>query len=209
MPTTVHEIKVHYGEEQARLLNELAVLSMGPLDVDIELSGGVKERLGPEAFSNLQAAEAEAFLQTDRERAREKYLELDMELRAAIEVRVEQVVEELRPKNAGFKDFVAAAQASPEALITAMDMALAAGDEDAALVAFQAARERDLEEVTSHAITINERWGELYVELQDAAADGDLDPGGKFDTLAPKQPTREAILSNFRQSDSNITGMMR
>ena len=82
-------------------------------------------------------------------------------------------------------------------------------DVDAALVAFQTARERDLEEVVSHAITVSEHWGDLYAELQEAAADGDLDPGDKFDTLAPKQPTREAILSNFRQPDSNTFGQMR
>ncbi|MCA1702014.1 MAG: hypothetical protein LC781_03740 [Actinobacteria bacterium] len=89
-----------------------------------------------------------------------------------------------------------------------MDMALDAGDEDAALVAFAAGRQRDLEEVTSHAITINETWSELYNELSEAANDLGLDPGDKFDTLAPKLPSKEAIF-NQMQSDINVYGQMR
>ncbi len=207
MPNIV-EIKTSYGEEQARLLNELFALAMGPLDVAIELSGGVKETLAPADYNKLKAAESAVFLQGERDRIKARYLELDMELRAALEVRLEEVERELSPKNAGFADFAAAAQATPEALITAMDMALDAGDEDAALVAFAAGRQRDLEEVTSHAITVNEDWSELYTELAEAANDLGLDPGDKFETLAPSIPTKEAIF-NQMQSDINVYGQMR
>jgi hypothetical protein len=90
MPSIV-EIKKNYGKEQAALLNELFALAMGPLDVDIELSGGVKETLAPADYNKLRAAEGEVFLQGERNKLKAKYLELDMELRAAIEVRIEEI----------------------------------------------------------------------------------------------------------------------
>jgi hypothetical protein len=89
-----------------------------------------------------------------------------------------------------------------------MDRPLDAGDEDAALLAFQAGRQRDLDDVTSHAITVREDWGDLYGELSEAANDLGLDPGDKFETLAPKIPSKEAIFNQL-QSDINVYGRMR
>lgn len=211
MPTR-EEIKREYGEEQAKLLNELAALSMGPLDVDIEMSGGAKERLGPKTYNAVLQAEGEAFLHSERHRLKTKYEELDVEMRAALQVRMEEVQRELTPKNATFKDFAAAAEASPEGLIFAMDMALDADDEDAALLAFQAGRQRDLEEVVSHAITVREDWAEFYSELAEIEKDEglELDPGDRFEMLAEKVPSKgELRILGGPQPDINIYGQMR
>jgi hypothetical protein len=207
MPT-VNEIKVHYGEEQARLLNELFDLPAKARSVDVSMSATTLERLGPKEFNAVKAAEGAVFAEGERERLKARYLELDLELRAAIEVRIEEIEQDLSPENVGFRDFAAAAEASPETLITAMDMALDGGDEDAALLAFQAGRRRDLDEVVAHAITVNEEWGELYAELAEAANDLGLDPGDRFETLAPPVPTKQDIL-NAPPSDINFHATLR
>jgi hypothetical protein len=207
MPRVV-DIKTHYGEEQAKLLNQLFDLPAKAQQLDVSMSNEVKESLGPKDFNRLRAAEGEVWAEAERERLKGKYLELELELRAAIEVRIEEIERELSPKNVGFRDYAAAAEASPETLITAMDMALDGGDEDAALLAFQAGRRRELDEVTSHAITVNEEWGELYAEISEAANDLGLDPGDRWETLAPPAPTKYDIL-NTPQSDINFYGSLR
>jgi hypothetical protein len=207
MPRVV-DIKIHYGEEQAKLLNQLFELPAKAQQLDVSMSYEVKESLGPKDFNRLRAAEAGVWLEGERERLKARYLELELELRAAIEVRIEEIERELAPKNVGFRDFAAAAEASPETLIVALDMALDGGDEDAALLAFQAGRRRELDEVTSHAITVNEEWGELYAELSEAANDLGLDPGDRWETLAPPAPTKYDIL-HAPQSDINFYGSLR
>jgi Arc/MetJ family transcription regulator len=204
----VLELKTHYGEEQAKLLNELFDLPAKARGVDVNMRDEVKESLGPKELNAVKAAEGVIFAEAERERLKAKYLELDLELRAAIEVRIEEIELELSPKNVGFRDYAAAAEASPETLITAMDMALDGGDENAALLAFQAGRRRELDEVTSHAITVNEEWGELYAELSEAANDLGLDPGDRWETLAPPAPSKFDIL-NAPQSDINFYGSLR
>jgi hypothetical protein len=210
MPSII-EIKTNYGEEQARILNELAALAMGPLEVDIELSGGVKETLAPADYNKLMTAEGQVFLQSERDKLKAKYLELDMELRAAIEVGVEEVEAELAPKDVSASDILLASTMTEAQLVDAMDSALGLeGDvgEDAAKLAFQMARQKDFDQAVSHGITINETWGDLYAELSEAANDLGLDPGDKFETLAPKIPSKEAIFNQL-QSDINVYGQMR
>ncbi len=207
MPT-INEIKREYGSEQARLLTELFDLPAKARSVDVSMSATALERLGPKEFNAVKAAEGAVFAESERERLKTKYLELDLELRAAIEVRIEEIERELSPDNVGFRDFAAAAEASPETLIAAMDMALDGGDEDAALLAFQAGRRRDLDEVVAHAITAHEGWADLYTELAEAANDLGLDPGDRWETLAPPAPTKYDLL-NAPQSDINFYGSLR
>ena len=207
MPT-INEIKVHYGEEQAKLLNALFDLPAKAQQLDVSMSNEVKESLGRKEFDAVRAAEAAIFAEGERARLKTRYIELDLELRSAIEVRLEELELELSPKNASFRDFAAAAEASGETLITAMDMALDTGEEDAALLAFQAGRRRDLDEVVAHAITVNEEWADLYTELAEAANDLGLDPGDRWETLAPPAPTKYDLL-NAPQSDINFYGSLR
>jgi hypothetical protein len=207
MPRVV-DIKIHYGEEQAKLLNQLFDLPARAQQLDVSMSNEVRESLGPKDFNRLRAAEGEVWAEAERERLKARFLELELELRAAIEVRLEEIERELAPENVGFRDFAAAAEASPETLITAMDMALDGGDEDAALLAFAAGRRRELDEVTSHGVTVNEEWGELYAELSEAANDLGLDPGDRWETLAPPAPTKYDLL-NAPQSDIDFFGSLR
>lgn len=207
MPT-VMEIRESYEAEKAKLLTECFDLTQKARQVDVSMSATMKERLGPKEFNAIKAAEGETFGETERQRLKTEYVRLDVEMWAAVEVRVEEVNQELSPENASFRDFVAASEASPEALIAAMDMALDAGDEDAALLAFAAGRQRDLDKVVDHAIAAREDWAELYTELAEAANDPELDPGDRFELFAQKAPSKSDLLLGAPQPDINIYGQV-
>jgi hypothetical protein len=194
MPT-IREIKTSYGEAQAALLNELFGLPGKAQKVDVSMSNATKESLGARDFDRVRAAEALVWAESERERLKTRYIELDLELRAALEVRLEEISEELSPKNASFRDFAAAAEASGETLIVAMDLALSAGDKDAALLSFAAGMQRDLEEVVSHGLTLRDDWAGLYGELTEGANALALDPGDRFETLAPPALSKNDILA--------------
>jgi hypothetical protein len=207
MPT-IQEIKLSYSEDQTRLINESFELGASAQHHTGAMSSELEGKLGPQEADRVRAAEASAWADRDRERLRTRYEELDIEKRAAIELRVEQIERELSPGEVNFGDRLAASAASPEALIGAMDSALTSGDEDAALLAFQIARQRDLEKVVAHAVTVREDWADLYGELAEAAEDPELDPGDRFEMFAKPAPTKEAILA-APLDDRNIYGMMR
>ena len=207
MPT-VNEIKRSYGAQQAQILTETFDLGVKARQIDVSIPASTRDRLSPRDFDRVRAAEAAVGAEAERDRLKGRYEDLDLELRAAIQIRVEEVEREFSPENADFRDFAAAATATPEALIAAMDMALDAGNEDAALVAFAAGRQRDLEDVVAHAITVREDWSDLYAELAEAAGEPELDPGDRFEMWAQKAPGEQTILGG-PPSDRNITGMMR
>ncbi len=194
MPRVI-DIKVHFGELQAALLNQLFDLPARAQQLDISMSATTLERLGPKELNAVKAAEGSAFAEAERERLKTRYIELDLELRAALEVRLDEISEELSPKNASFRDFAAAAEASGETLIVAMDLALSAGDKDAALLSFAAGMQRDLEEVVSHGLTLRDDWAGLYGELTEGANALALDPGDRFETLAPPALSKNDILA--------------
>jgi predicted nuclease with TOPRIM domain len=207
MPT-IQEIKREYGEMQTKLINQSFELGAASQHHEGQMSPELEEKLGTAEVEKIRAAEAAMWTENVRDRLRTRYEELDLERRAAIELRVEAIERELSPGEVNFGDRLAASAASPEALITAMDSALTSGDEDAALLAFQIARQRDLEEVVAHAVTADETWGDLYGELAEAAEDPELSPGDRFEMFAKPAPTKEAILA-APLDDRNIYGMMR
>jgi len=205
---SIQEIKLSYSEDQTRLINESFELGASAQHHTGAMSPELEGKLGPQEADRVRAAEASAWADKDRARLRTHYEELDIEKRAAIELRVEQIERELSPGEVNFGDRLAASAATPEALIGAMDSALTSGDEDAALLAFQIARQRDLEKVVAHAVTVREDWGDLYGELVEAAEDPELDPGDRFEMFAKPAPTKEAILA-APLDVRNIYGMMR
>ncbi len=211
MPT-IYEIKSSYAAEQTKLLTYTFDIAAAAGAIDAELSDEVRANLDRNADANVRAAQGVVWGAEERQRVKDRYAELELELREAVDVRLEEIEEELRPKNATFADFAAAAAATEDALRAALDMALTAGDEDAALVALSAARQRDLEQVVAHAVTINERWADLFGELAEAQDNLDLEPEDKFELFAQKTPTQQDIkqgILSAPQTNANILGRMQ
>ncbi|MBA3290246.1 MAG: hypothetical protein H0U17_01990 [Actinobacteria bacterium] len=211
MPT-IFELKKSYGADQAKLLTSTFDIAVAAGAIDAELSDEVRANLDAKSDQNVRAAQGFIWGAEARQMIKDKYLELDLELRQAIDIRLEEIEEELRPENASFADFAAAAAAPEDALRIALDMSLSAGDEDGALVAFSAARQRNLEQVVAHAVTIREDWGDLLGEIAEAEAEVDMEPGDKFELLARPTPTAAEIkngLFSAPQTNANTLGKMQ
>jgi hypothetical protein len=214
MPGKAQELKANYGEMQAQILNEIAGLGTlaAEMDPDIvhKVGGATLDAMGEDVHV-LEAAARSAAASEERDKLKSRYVELEIELRAALEVAGEEADRKLSPKEANAADLLAAASASPEALIAMMDLALSSGLEDAAKLAFKAGRDRDLEEVTAHALDHGpDEWGELFVDLVEASSQPELDPADKFEMIASRYPapTKQDILAQG-QPDINKYGMMR
>jgi hypothetical protein len=214
MPSKAQKLREHYGNEQARILNEIAGLGTlaAEMDPDIvhKVGGATLDALGEDVHV-VEAAARAAAASEERDKLKSRYVEQELELRAALELAGEAADRELSPKEANAADLLAAASASPEALIAMMDLALSSGLEDAALLAFSVGRDRDLEEVTAHALTVGpDEWSELYTDLMEASSQPELDPADKFEAIASRYPapTKQEILKQG-QPDINKYGMMR
>ena len=94
--------------------------------------------------------------------------------------------------------------------LDAMDASLGLGDvgEEAALLCFQMARQKDLEHAVAHAITVREDWAETYEDIILASQEPDLEAGDRFEILAQPAPTKQDLLGG-RQSDLNLYGQLR
>ncbi len=206
----VLELKTEYGEEQAKLLNELFDLPGKAQRVDVSMSSATKESLGARDFNRVRAAEGQAFAEFERQRIKAEYERLDLEMRAAVEEAVSEAERRLSPTDAPATDILAAVAATPEQLMDALDAALQLGEagEETALLFFQIARQRDLSEVIARAVDMREDWGEIFEDILEGSAQPDVDPGDRFELLAPKSVTKQDILV-VPQSDGNVYGSLR
>jgi hypothetical protein len=206
----VMEFRTYYGEQQAKILNELFALPAKAAQVDVSMSNATREALGTKDFNAVQAAEGAAFAASEREKMKTEYERLDLEMRAAVEEAVNQAEQALSPKSTTADEILRASTMTEDELISAIDIALAHGDagEDTALLCFQVARQKDFEAAVGHAIDVREDWAEIYVDIVEGANQPDLDPGDRFETLAPKTPSKQDIL-RAPQSDINIYGSLR
>jgi hypothetical protein len=210
MPT-IYEIKQQYGADQAKLLTMTFDIASSAGMIDAELSENVRSNLDRNSDANVRAAQGVVWGAEERQHIKDEYTELELRLREAIDIRVEEIERELTPKDASYADYAAAASVPEDALRTSMDAALQADDEDAALVAFQAARNRDLEMVDAHAVTVREDWADLYGELQEAEQNIDMEAGDKFELFAQKTPTQQDIkqgILSAPQTNANVLGRM-
>ncbi len=207
---TVDDVKREYGDRQTRILIEVFALSAGALEVDVVLSGGVKETLAPADYNRLRAAEQEVWAAGERLRLKTLFEELDVEKRAAIEVLVEEAEKELSPKEASAQDILAAASADAEQLRNALSAALGLGEagEDSARLFFQTARQKDYDDVVAWATDLREDWAEAYAVILEGTSQPDVDAGDRFEQLAAAAPSKYELF-NAAQPDINVFGSLR
>jgi hypothetical protein len=207
---TVDDVKREYGDQQTRLLTEVFALSLGALEVDIVLSGGVKETLAPADYNRLRAAEQEVWAAGERLRLKTLYEELDVSKRVAIEVLVEEAERVLAPREATAQDILAASSADAEQLRNALEAALGLGEagEDSARLFLQTARQKDYDDVVAWATDMREDWAEAFAVILEGSAQPDVDAADMFERLAAAAPSKYDLL-NAAQPDINVYGQMR
>jgi hypothetical protein len=196
------EIREHYEGVTSNLLTKTFDLAATAKNRKPQIDNAVREQLSERDLAAFQAVQAAAAAESERRQLKDAYVEADLELRAALEVRGEAIEEELRPQNASFGDLAAAADATTEALKLAFDVA----DEDGQKVALAIARRRYNEELVSYIADHREDWAALLAELEVIAAEPQFAPEDAFEIFAEPAPAQESILNSIRQPNSNALG---
>jgi hypothetical protein len=208
---TVPELIRQYRDEQISQLNQLWDLGARARGAaSLNVSDDVSKRLSQKERQALLTAEAAAAAEEERQAAKARYVELEAELLAAIELRAATIREELAPSGAGFSDYAAASKATPEALIATADMALASGDESVVRLVVTAALERDLETTIAHISDVREDIADKVAELAQAAALPRLDPSEAADIFEmwAQKPATADIARSRGPSDINVLGQI-
>jgi hypothetical protein len=207
---TIMEIRQSYEDEKVRLLTALYNLATDAIIHAEKVEIGLRDRLSQGEVNNLLAIEGERWAEGERLRVKTEYERLDIEMRAAIEVRVKQVEKLLAPKNVTADEIIRASALNEESLIGAVDTAVQLGDvgEDTILLLFQVARQKEFELAIAHIASIREDLGELHAELVEADSVPSLEPDEAFEQFAQPAPTKQQILGG-RQSDLAIYDRMR
>lgn len=195
---TVQEIREAYEAEKTQCV----MRCFGPAQEAmgqklLPLSPETRKNMNQKSLANVAYAEAENYARGLRDEIKAKYLELDAEMKVAINARAQIIEQELlAPKQFNPTDLIAAAQMSEDALLSAVEIADDLGDagEDSLLLLFKVARESDVDSVIGRVMTLREDIAELMTELAEAEAVPELNPDDAFETYAQEAPSGRAIL---------------
>lgn len=212
MASRILELKRQYGEEQARILNEVATLGERSRQVGVSLTTGAREQLGDANYTQLRAAARAAWVSERRDEMKTKYIELDLERVAAIDEALRVAEQELAPRDVTTESVLMATRMSEQELINSMDTAAGLGEagvETIKLCLSVARQKEDYDMAIAHALKHLPELEDAYADVLLAAEEPELnDPGDKFEMLADRAPTKQDILG-APQSDINAYGQMR
>jgi hypothetical protein len=212
MAGKVLELKKQYGEEQARIVNEIATLAAQAGQRTMPMDAGTREALGREDYSRVLAAEQAAWAQLRREELKERYVGLDLERTAAIEEARLEAERELSPQDVSAEAVLMATSKSEQELIDSMDAARTlgvAGEETIKLCFAMARQKEDYELAIQHALTIMPELEGAYEDIILASQEPELGPEDTFEMFADPAPSKHDLLISGPQLDINLYPQMR
>jgi hypothetical protein len=214
MASKVLQLKEEYGEELTKLLNQSFETRASAQHYEGAMSKELEERMGPQEADRVRAAEAAEWADSLMDRTRSKYVELELELRVAIDEALQAAERELAPTDVTTESVLLATKMKEEELIDSMDAASGLGPvgvETIKLCLSMARRKDGYDLAIAHGL-------ELLPDLQDAYEDVVLaaeeldpndEPGEKWDTFAAASPSPADILWTGGQHPMNLTARMR
>src|SRR5215212_2230195 len=113
------ELRTHYGDLRAKVLNSIAWKPSEMQGVDISMDASVKERLGQATFDQYRAAAIQAKYDEQRQALKEEYERLALEEQEAISQLVQHSEEVLSPDQLDASALVQAVNLQEDALIRA------------------------------------------------------------------------------------------
>lgn len=214
MVSKVLELKQNYGEELTKLLNESFEIRASAQHHEGQWSPELQEKLGPNEANRLRASEASVWADGQMSLVRSKYVQLELELRTAIDEALLLAERQLAPTGVTTEAVLLTTRMSEQDLIAAMDSAAGLGDvgvETIKLCLAMARKKDGYDLAIDHALA-------LLPELRDAYDDAILaaqepepndEPGEKFDIYAADSPSPEDILWTGGIHPMNLTAKMR
>ena len=207
----VLELKQHYGEEQARIINQVAELGYRANQIENNLASGAQKKLGDANTQLFRAAEQAAWAEERREEFKTEYIRLDAERTAAIEEARLAAEAELAPRDVSPEAVLLAVEKSEQALIDAMDAAATlgeAGTETIKLCLAMARQKEDYDMAIAHALQLVPELEDAYEDVLLASQAPDLGPEDSFEMFADQAPSKESLLVT-PQPDINVYDQMR
>jgi len=189
---TIDEIKLFYGGQMSRLLNEIAELASNIRSEEATIDGRVKAQVGDSVVRDLDVAHRELIARDEVEKRKIRYVELGLEMTAAIQAAGEEANQILTPQQATPEAIIQSSTLSEEQVIAAADVAVNMGEagEDACLVLLRASLERDMALAQWHIAEFREEWSTALTVLAESSLyPDDIDEeefAERFDTLAAK-----------------------
>ncbi len=214
MASKVLELKRQYGEEMTRLLNESFEIRASAQEHEGQFSKEVADRMGPQEADRVRAAEAANWADAQMDKIRSKYVELELELRTAIDEALLLAEQELAPRDVSTEAVLMTTRMSEEELIAAMDSASGLGPvgvETVKLCLAMARKKDGFDLAIDHALALLPDLRDAYDDVVLAAQEPDVndEPGEKFDIYAADSPSPEDILWTGGHHPMNLTAKMR
>jgi hypothetical protein len=214
MASKVLELKRQYGESLTRLLNESFEIRASAQEYEGQFSKAVAERLGPQEMDRIRAAQAAEWADGEMDRVRSKYLELELELRTAIDEALLAAEQELAPTDVTTESVLLATKMSEQDLIDSMDAASGLGEvgvQTIKLLLSAARRKENFDLAIAHALELLPDLRDAYDDTILAAEEPDVndEPGEKWEMFAAASPSPADLLWTGRQHPMNLTARMQ
>lgn len=215
MASKILELKQNYGEQLTRLLNESFEIRAAAQHHEGQFSKELEERMGPQEADKVRAAEASMWSAEQMDRVRTKYVELELELRTAIDEANLAAEQELAPRNVTTEAVLLTSKMSEQELIDSMDAASGLGDvgvETVKLCLAMARKKDGFDLAIAHGLELLPDLRDAYDDVLLAAEELDVNdgPGEKWEMFAADAPTPQDILGmSGPQHDMNLTAKMR
>jgi|GEM_PF-4731183 hypothetical protein len=214
MASKVLQLKEEYGEELTKLLNQSFEVRASAQHFEGAMSPELEERLGRQESDKVRAAEAANWADAEMDRVRSRYVELELELRVAIDEALLAAEQELAPQDVSTEGILLATKMSEQELIDAMDSASglgAVGRETVKLCLSMARKKDGFDLAIDHALALLPDLRDSYDDVVLAAQEPDVNdaPGEKFDTYAADSPSPTDLLWTGGQHPMNLTAKMR
>jgi hypothetical protein len=214
MASKVLELKRQYGEELTRLLNESFEIRASAQHHESAMSKELEERMGRQESDRVRAAEAAIWADQRMDEVRTKYVELELELRVAIDEANLAAEQELAPRNVSTESVLLTTKMSEQELIDSMDAASGLGDvgrETVKLCMAMARKKENFDLAIAHGLELLPDLRDAYDDTLLAAEEPDPNdsPGEKWEMFAADSPSAEDILWTGGQHPMNLAARMR
>jgi len=214
MASKILQLKQDYGESLTRLLNESFTLRASAQHYEGAMSKELEERMGPQEADRVRAAEAANWADGEMNKIRSRFVELELELRVAIDEANLAAEQELAPQDVTTEAVLLATKMKEEELIDSMDAASGLGPvgvETVKLCLAMARKKDGFDLAIDHALALLPDLRDAYDDTLLAAEEPDVNdaPTDKWEMFAADSPSAEDILWTGGIHPMNLTAKMR
>ncbi len=214
MASKVLQLKEEYGEELTKLLNESFTIRASAQEYEGQFSKAVADRMGPQELDRVRAAQAADWADEQMNKTRSRYVELELELRVAIDEALQAAEQELAPQDVTSEAVLLATKMKEEELIDSLDAAAGLGNvgvETVKLCLAMARKKDGFDMAIVHALELLPDLRDAYDDTILAAQEPDVndEPGEKWEMFAADSPSPADLLWTGGQHPMNLTARMR